>query len=67
MVYPLNNATIVNKHCEVYCYRSADQNTTENTIWGLSRKYKRRQILKILAAHIMNYHMVEAAPHHVGR
>ena len=42
----------------------------EYTIWGQSREYKRRPMLKILADHMMNHHMVAAAGggrHHVVR
>ena len=47
----------------------------QNIIWGQSREYKRRPMLKILADHMMNHHMVAAAgsgghhvaPHHVVR
>ena len=54
------------------CQRSKQQNlqlfpgklikqTAEKSIRGKSRKYMRGQMLKILAGHMMNHHMVAAA------
>jgi len=39
----------------------------EKTIWGKSRKYTRRQMLKVPAGRMMNHHMVAVAPHHEAR
>jgi len=36
------------------------KHTAETTLWGKSRTYMWRQVLKILAGHTMNHHMVAA-------
>ena len=51
------------------CGPSRPRNTKEdgppkakNTIWGKRRKYMRRQMLEILAGHMMNHHVVLVFP-----